>query len=87
MYLRITPAVRSNKTCNSEPIAAFIFMGKTGAGKSSMIKLLGGKDLDGLEPNVDDGLESCRFLTLFGALYLAGADVWRRHDDTNPIRD
>lgn len=47
-------------------------MGKTGAGKSSMIKLLGGKDLDGAEPSVDGGLESCRFITtcISGAVYL-----------------
>ncbi|KAL0635295.1 hypothetical protein Q9L58_005783 [Maublancomyces gigas] len=51
--------VRTNKSRSPGPIAAFIFMGKTGAGKSSMIKLLGGKTSDGSEPIVDDGLESC----------------------------
>lgn len=45
-------------------------MGKTGAGKSSMIKLLGGKDRDGSEPTVDDGLESCRFLAIVGVVWL-----------------
>lgn len=41
-------------------------MGKTGAGKSSFIELLGGKDLRGQAPEVSDGLESCEpryFLT------------------------
>lgn len=63
-------SVRLNKTHSSEPIAAFVFMGKTGAGKSSMIRLLGGKGRDGAEPIVDDGLESCRSLTLGDAVYL-----------------
>lgn len=38
-----------------------MLMGKTGAGKSSFIKLLGGKNvLTGEEPTVNDGSDSCQ---------------------------
>lgn len=40
-------------------ISAFIVMGKTGAGKSAFIKLIGGLDIYGREPDVDGGVASC----------------------------
>lgn len=46
---------------SSTPIAAIVLAGKTGSGKSSLIKLLGGRDLLGAEPLVDAGLDSCTF--------------------------
>lgn len=46
---------------SSGPIAAIMLVGKTGAGKSSFIKLLGGRDIDGNEPVSDGGLESCTY--------------------------
>lgn len=46
---------------SSAPIAAIVLAGKTGSGKSSLIKLLGGRDLLGAEPLVDAGLDSCTF--------------------------
>lgn len=43
------------------PTAAFILMGKTGVGKSSFIKLVGGRDVqNGGEPKVDSGIDSCK---------------------------
>lgn len=51
------------------PISVFLLMGKTGAGKSSFIKLLGGKDLRGQAPEVSDGLESCEPRYLLSSWY------------------
>ncbi|KAF8535939.1 hypothetical protein BDD12DRAFT_853207 [Trichophaea hybrida] len=42
-----------------EPIDVCILMGKTGVGKSSLIRLLGGKDQADKEPAVNDGIDSC----------------------------
>ncbi|KAI5840020.1 P-loop containing nucleoside triphosphate hydrolase protein [Morchella snyderi] len=44
---------------SSGPIAAIMLCGKTGSGKSSFIRLLGGLDVNGKEPVSDGGLESC----------------------------
>jgi ABC-type transport system involved in cytochrome bd biosynthesis fused ATPase/permease subunit len=49
---------------SSGPIAAIMLAGKTGAGKSSLIKLLGGRDAEGNEPVSDGGLESCTYCPL-----------------------
>lgn len=52
------------KYSSSAPVAVIILAGKTGSGKSSLIKLLGGRDLLGDEPVVDGGLDSCNFRKL-----------------------
>lgn len=44
---------------DSAKISAFILMGKTGAGKSSFIKSLGGLDLKNNEPEIDASIDSC----------------------------
>lgn len=45
----------------SGPIVAFVLAGKTGSGKSSFIKLLGGKDIStGQDPIVSGALDSCK---------------------------
>lgn len=49
-------------------------MGKTGAGKSTMIKLLGGKDREGNAPNVDGGLESCKITNTSHLIVYQNAD-------------
>ncbi|KAH0603461.1 uncharacterized protein H6S33_007783 [Morchella sextelata] len=52
-------AAQRSMIFSSGPIAAIMLAGKTGAGKSSLIKLLGGRDAEGNEPVSDGGLESC----------------------------
>lgn len=43
------------------PCGVLIIIGKTGVGKSTFIKLLGGKSQeDGQEPVIDDGIDSCK---------------------------
>lgn len=38
----------------------FIVIGKTGVGKSTFIKLLGGKNGEGQPPDIDDKIDSCK---------------------------
>lgn len=45
----------------SGPIVAFVLAGKTGSGKSSFIKLVGGKEFGtGEDPVVSGALDSCK---------------------------
>lgn len=37
----------------------FIVIGKTGVGKSTFIKLLGGKNGEGQPPDIDDKIDPC----------------------------
>lgn len=45
----------------SAPIPAFILMGKTGSGRSNLIRLLGGKNFLRRGPTISSGIDSCNF--------------------------
>lgn len=51
----------------SGPIPVFMLAGKTGSGKSTFIKLLGGKDVStNQDPVVSGALDSCNITLLCG---------------------
>lgn len=54
----------------NKAISVFVLMGKTGAGKSSFIKLLNGTDTFGYKPVVSDGIDSCN-------VYFSGPNTLR----------
>lgn len=59
---RVWPTEPPTHAWPTEPfahISVFVLMGKTGAGKSSFIKLLNGADPLGGQPIVDHGINSC----------------------------
>lgn len=56
---RIWPTEPPTHTWPTKRISVFVLMGKTGAGKSSFIKLLNGADPLGGQPIVDHGINSC----------------------------
>jgi hypothetical protein len=62
LYLRFL-WVSSPSPCETDPIIAIV--GATGAGKSTFIQGLGGRDALGNLPGIGHRLESCEYLTSF----------------------
>lgn len=60
-FTYLQAAMKCDEPLAPEPIDVCILMGKTGAGKSSFIRLLGGRDQAGNEPVVNAGIDSCEY--------------------------